>query len=61
MNASHFAVAQKALVIKQGEEATSVAEICGKAGISQATYFNWKTKYAKLMPSLPAQGRSSQA
>jgi hypothetical protein len=28
-----------------------VAEICRKAGISQATYFNWKKRYAGLMPS----------
>lgn len=28
-----------------------MAEICRKAGISQATYFNWKKKYAALMPS----------
>jgi putative transposase len=28
-----------------------VAEICRKAGISQATYFNWRKKYAGLMPS----------
>ncbi len=34
-----------------GEEGTSVAEICRKAGISQATYFNWKKKYAGLLPS----------
>jgi putative transposase len=27
------------------------AEVCRKAGISQATYFNWKKKYAGLMPS----------
>ena len=27
-----------------------VAEICRKAGISQATYFNWKKKYAGLLP-----------
>jgi putative transposase len=34
-----------------GEEGTPAAEICRKAGISQATYFNWKKKYAGLMPS----------
>jgi|TARA_R100001126_G_C4747567_1_gene111428 putative transposase len=51
MKASKFTDAQKAFVIKQGEEGTSVAEICRKAGISQATYFNWKKKYAGLMPS----------
>jgi len=28
-----------------------VAEICRKAGISQATYFNWKKIYGGLMPS----------
>jgi putative transposase len=28
-----------------------VAEVCRKAGISQATYFNWKKKYAGLLPS----------
>lgn len=51
MKASKFSEAQKAFVIKQGEEGTPVAEICRKAGISQATYFNWKKKYAGLMPS----------
>lgn len=51
MKASKFTDAQKAFVIKQGEEGTPVGEICRKAGISQATYFNWKKKYAGLMPS----------
>jgi putative transposase len=27
-----------------------VAEICRKAGISQAIYFNWKKKYDGLLP-----------
>ena len=51
MEASKFTDAQKAFIIKQGENGTPVAEICRKAGISQATYFNWKKKYAGLMPS----------
>ncbi len=51
MKASKFTDAQKAFIIKQGEEGTPVAEICRKAGISQATYFNWKKKYTGLMPS----------
>lgn len=51
MKASELTDAQKAFVIKQGEEGTPVAEVCRKAGISQATYFNWKKKYAGLMPS----------
>jgi len=51
MKASKFTDAQKAFVIKQGEEGMPVAEICRKAGISQATYFTWKKKYSGLMPS----------
>jgi putative transposase len=33
MKASKFTEAQKAFILKQGEEGTSVAEICRKAGI----------------------------
>ena len=51
MKASKFSDAQKAFILKQGEEGTPVAEICSKAGISQATYFNWKKKYAGLLPT----------
>ena len=51
MKASKFTDAQKAFILRQGEEGIPVAEICRKAGISQATYFNWKKKYAGLMPS----------
>jgi transposase-like protein len=51
MKASKFTEAQKAFVLKQGEEGTAVAEICRRAGISQATYFNWKKKYTGMMPS----------
>jgi putative transposase len=42
--------AQKAFILKQGQDGVPVAEICRKAGISQATYFNWKKKYDGLLP-----------
>ena len=45
MKASKFSDAQKAFILKQGADGYPVAEICRKAGISQATYFNWKKKY----------------
>lgn len=51
MKASKFSDAQKAFIIKQGEDGTPVAEICRKADISQGTYFNWKKKYGGMMPS----------
>jgi putative transposase len=50
MKASKFTDSQKAFIIRQGDEGTAVAEICRKAGISQATYFNWKKKYSGTMP-----------
>lgn len=50
MKASKFSDAQKAFILKQGMEGVAVAEICRRAGISQATYFNWKKKYEGLSP-----------
>lgn len=52
MKASKFTESQIAFVLKQGEEGTPVAEVCRKAGISQATYFNWKKKFGGLLPVL---------
>jgi putative transposase len=46
MKASKFSEAQIAFVLKQAEDGAAVAEVCRKAGIGQATYFNWKKKYA---------------
>jgi putative transposase len=46
-----FSDAQKAFILKQGADGMPVADICRKAGISQATYFNWKRKYGGLLPT----------
>ena len=51
MKASRFTDAQKAFILKQGDDGVAVGEICRQAGISQATYFNWKKKYAGLLPT----------
>ena len=51
MKASKFTDAQKAFILRQREDGTPVAQVCRKAGISSATFFNWKKKYAGLMPS----------
>jgi len=50
MKASRFSDAQKAFILRQGADGMPVADICRKAGISQATYFNWKKKYDGLLP-----------
>ena len=46
MKASRFSEAQKAFILKQGADGMPVADICRKAGISQATYFNWKNLWS---------------
>jgi putative transposase len=51
MKASKFTDAQKAFVIKKGNEGRPVAEICHKAGMSPTTCFNWKKRYTGLLPS----------
>lgn len=51
MKASKFSDAQKAFILKQGADGIPVAETCRRAGISQATYFNWRKKYDGLLPT----------
>jgi len=50
VKASKFTDAQKAFILKQGAGGHPVVEICRKAGISEATDFNWKKKYEGLLP-----------
>lgn len=51
MKRSKFTEAQIAFVLKQAEDGTPVGEVCRKAAISEATFYNWRKKYAGLMPS----------
>jgi putative transposase len=51
MKKSRFSEQQIAFILRQAEEGTSVEEVCRKAGISEATYYNWRKKYGGLMPS----------
>lgn len=46
MKASKISDAQKAFIIRQGEDGTPVEEVCRKAGISQATYYAWKNLWS---------------
>jgi putative transposase len=51
MKKSRFNEQQIAFVLRQAEEGTPVAEVCRKAGISEASFYNWRKKYGGLMPS----------
>lgn len=51
MKKSKFTEAQIAFVLKQADEGTAAAEVCRKAGISEATFYNWRKRYGGMMPS----------
>jgi putative transposase len=51
MKRSKFTEAQIAFILRQAEEGTAIGEVCRKAGISEATFYNWRKKYPGLMTS----------
>ncbi len=51
MKTSKFSEAQIAYILRQAEEGTAIGEVCRKAGISEATFYNWRKKYGGLLPS----------
>ncbi len=51
MKKTKFSEQQIAFILRQAEEGTTVLEVCRKAGISEATFYNWRKKYGGLMPS----------
>jgi len=46
MRKSKFSESQIVAILKEGEAGLAVAELCRKHGISAATYYAWKSKYA---------------
>jgi len=51
MKKSRFSEQQIAFVLRQVEEGTPIAEVCRKAGISEASFYSWRKKYGGLVPS----------
>jgi len=51
MKKSRFSEQQIAFVLRQAEEGTPIAEVCRKAGISEASFYAWRKRYGGLLPS----------
>jgi putative transposase len=52
MKKSKFSESQIVAILKEGEAGLAVAELCRKHGISAATYYAWKSKYADATVAL---------
>ena len=51
MKKSRFSETQIIGILNEGEAGIKVKDICRKHGISDATYYNWKSKYGGIKAS----------
>jgi len=51
MRTSKFTETQIITILKQGDAGLAVKDLCRQAGISTATYYQWKSKYGGLEAS----------
>jgi len=51
LKARQYTEEQIIVVLKEGEAGAKVADLCRKYGMSDATYYNWKAKYAGITVS----------
>ena len=48
MKRSRFSEEQIAYALRQAESGTPVGDVCRQIGVSEATFYTWKKKYAHL-------------
>ena len=51
MKKSKFTESQIVAILKEADAGMKVADVCRNHGISQPTYYNWKSKYGGLSVS----------
>lgn len=61
MKGVRFSESQILAVLKEGNAGTPVAELLRKHGISQATYYKWKSRYGGLEASQLSRLRELEA
>lgn len=48
MKESRFTESQIVAILKSADSGMKVKDLCRKHGISEATYYNWKSKYGGM-------------
>ena len=61
MKQSRFTDSQIIAILKQAEAGTPVPEVCREHGISSATFYKWRSKYAGMDASLMTRMRELEA
>jgi putative transposase len=51
LKARQYTEEQIIAVLKEGEAGAKITDLCRKYGMSDATYYNWKAKYAGMTAS----------
>lgn len=51
MKKSRYTEEQIAFALKQAELGTPVNEVCRKQGVSEPTFYRWKSKFGGMLPS----------
>ena len=61
MKQSRFTDSQIIAILKQAETGTPVLEVCREHGISSATFYKWRSKYAGMDANLMSRLKALEA
>lgn len=61
MKLSQYSESQIVGILKEADSGVAVKEVCRKHGISDATYYKWKSKYGGLEMSDVRRARELEA
>ena len=61
MKKSRFSDNQIIAILKQNEDGVSVADLCREHGMSQASFYKWRSKYGGMDASLMKEVKELRA